>query len=167
MGAAKRMYDNSYNQRLETAALAKAYLESQKVEQEDKVQIEKQIKNGRICNVIGIFSSMVYCLLIFGLILIPLVKETTLHKTKIEISSHNQEIRALEKTKAELIKSLNAVQYLNVEEVARTQLNMVKRDESMRRPLLNVEKVSLEEAKEAFYSTDVDYMSNSDLEDFK
>ena len=167
MGAAKRMYDNSYNQRLETAALAKAYLESQKIEEKEDTKADNQIKNGRICNVIGIFSSMVYCLLIFGLILMPLVKETSLHKAKLEISSHNQEIRVLEKAKADLVKSLNAVQYLNVEEVAKTQLNMVKRDDSMRRPLLNVEKVSLEEAKEAFYSTEVDYMSNSDIEDLK
>lgn len=80
----------------------------------------------------------------------PLVTETSLHKVKLEISSHRQEIRALEKTKADLIKSLNAVQYLNVEAVAKTQLNMVKRDDSMRRPLLNVEKVSLEAAKKHF-----------------
>jgi cell division protein FtsB len=164
MGAAKRMYDNSYNQRLETEAIAKAYLESPKVEAKETVQSEKQIKNGRICNVIGIFSSMVYCLLIFALIVMPLVKETFLHKMNIEISSHRQEIKTLEKNIEDLEKSLNAVHYLNVEEIAKTELNMVQREDSMRRPLLKVEKVSLEEAKSAFYSMKIDYTSNSKLD---
>lgn len=166
MEAAKRMFDNSYNQRLETAALAKAYLETSKLKEVvlDERKIKNKVKNGRVCSVIGIFSSMMYCLIIFGMIIMPLIKETELHKVKIEISQHRSEINRLKDGIYEVKLKMDERSIVSIKEVAMTQLNLVDRDNTMSRPVLETEHFSLEAARNAYYDTTVDYMSKETLD---
>lgn len=165
MQAAKRLHDNSYDQRLETAALAKAYLDNLKVEASIDFEKEaKKLKNGKVCNVIAIFTSLTYCLMIFALILMPLIKETSIHKMKVEISSHGRVIQSLEREQEELTEALNTLNFSNIEEIATLELKMVKRNDTMKRGMVNVPYVSLEAAKNSYYNTTIDYMSKSDLD---
>lgn len=166
MGAAQRMFDNSYNQRMETAALAKAYLDNPVVE--PKVTKEekeiKRIKNGRVCSIIGILTSMAYCLLIFGILLIPLVRETKIHEMQVEISQHKKEIGRLE-NEIEYVESQidEKMEFASYEDTARIQLGMVKRDPSMVMPKEETGYVTLEEARNAFYNPTLDYMSQEEV----
>lgn len=165
MGAAKRMFDNTYNQRQETAALAKAYLETPKkqeviVKEERKI---KQIKNGRVCSVIGIVSAMGYCLAIFALLLMPLVKETELHKMQVEIFQHQKEINRLEYEIDYYSKMIDEqVDFRNYEALAREQLGMVDRESSLSVQKADVPYVTLEEARNAYYNPTIDYMSQDE-----
>ena len=163
MEAAKRMYDNSYDQRLETAALAKAYLEQKKVEEDSSLaREEKQIRAGKVCSAMAVVISLVYCLALFALILLPLIKETNIQKVNIANSSHQKEIATLSKEIYQLEEKLKISALMEIEEIAITDLKMVKRDDSIQRPYIHVPYISLEEAKKAYYETKIDYMSKGE-----
>lgn len=162
MEAAKRMYDNTYDQRLETAALAKAYLEREKGEDkevEPVVQTKRKTTN-RLCSVIGISTSLLYCLLIFGMLIMPLVKETELHRIKIEHSQYKREIARLTVLIGDAEKSYNGHSNLvDLETIATRDLGLVKRSDSMKRDIKDRDYISLDDAKASFYNTTMDYVS--------
>jgi len=163
MEAAKRIYDNSYNQRQETAALAKAYLDEQKVQPEKPAhKQEKQLKNGRVCTIIGVMSSLVYCMLIFGILIMPLVKETYVQKENIDINLLEQEIYRLNKDLAKTQGEIDKVSFATYEMYSREVLNMTYRDDTQARPVVYRPYKSLEDAKKEYYGTNIDYMSKSE-----
>lgn len=165
MAAAQRMYDNSYDQRLETAASAKAYLETAAVKAPvHTYKEERQVKNGRMCNGIAIVSSLAYCLIVFALVLLPLVHETYIHRVKIDISSHRSTIKELELKENRLKEKINSFNYINVEQVALTELNMVKREDALKRPLVTTDYITFDQAKKSYYNTKIDYMSKKNLD---
>lgn len=95
MGAAKRLYDNSYNEHLETTASAMAYLDAQKESDlETKVRRREQRReeSGFIINLMSVVGSIIYCVLILGLLLMPLIAETKVHKMKVSFSDIKNEI---------------------------------------------------------------------------
>lgn len=168
MEAAKRMYDNSYDQRLETVALAKAYLDNP-VSEHDKEQDEEKLKRrtntGRVCGVIGVVSSLIYCLVIFGLVLMPLVKETEIQRVNIENENLAYEIKMLEEEIDGVRNDIKEQKSLiNTEQIAINELGFVRRDESMGRTIKVVNEISLEDAREAFYNKSIDEMSSETLD---
>ncbi|MBN2795484.1 MAG: hypothetical protein JXR88_08775 [Clostridia bacterium] len=164
MEAAKRMFDNSYNQRLETEALAKAYLDTPKeamISVNENKRI-KQIKNGRVCSIIGIISAMGYCLMIFSLLLMPLIKETEIHKMKVEIYQHEKEIKRLTYDINVCISEIQGKTDISYYETVAKEMGMVRKDPSMSIPAKDVPYVTLEEARNAYYNPTIDYMSQDE-----
>lgn len=128
MGAAKRLYDNSYNERLETAASAMAYLDTQQTkvnETKNEMRETSDSKSSFLYNFITVIGSLVYCVLILGLILMPLIKETQLHKTKVSFSVYKTEKIELEREivalEAVLVDKINIA---NIKKRAKEELGL-------------------------------------------
>lgn len=132
MGAAKRLYDNSYIEHQETAASAVAYLAAVKNNDNNKNKKRGVIKSQSsvICSIITIVTSIIYSVLILVLILLPLIKETEIHKVKVSFSTYKSEILRLEteigNTRAEFDEK---IKLSNIEQMAREKLGLRKPDE--------------------------------------
>lgn len=128
MGAAKRLYDNSYNERLETAASAMAYLDASSqinIESKSIRREERREQSGLIINLISVISSILYCVIILGLLLMPLIAETKVHKMKVSFSDFKNEIRYLESEIIEVEAEFNdKIVLSNIKEVAMNVLGL-------------------------------------------
>lgn len=161
MEAAKRMFDNSYNQRQETAALAKAYLDKpttvEKTRAEDKEL--RRIKSGRVCSLIGILSTFIYVSAIFGLLIMPLIKETELHRMQVEIASHQSEIKRLSNDIKDIQSEIVDPTLAEAEQYAREKLGMCDLEDIISIPMVEVPFVTLEEAESVYYDPTLDLVS--------
>ncbi len=129
MGAAKRLYDNNYDQRQETVSSAMAYLDNKLPEQndnEEKQLTKTQITSNVICNLFSIAGGIIYCGLILLIIIFPLLKETEIHKEKVSFSDYKNEISRLNKEISDVdAKFAMQVQLANIEKSAR-KLGLVR-----------------------------------------
>ena len=160
MEAAKRMYDNSYNDRQETASLAKAYLNDVPKE---KTVIVSNKKGSVICNVFGIITSIVYCLVILGLLLMPLIRETQLAQLKIEEDSYKREIarleQAIEDVKYEFEQKSDMV---NIESEAKEKLGLVRKKDGKVEIVKTNRYYSLDDARDAYYNTNYEFSASDE-----
>jgi len=160
MEAAKRMYDNSYNDRQETASLAKAYLND--VPKEKTVVVSNK-KGSVICNVFGIITSIVYCLVILGLLLMPLIRETQLAQLKIEEDSYKREIarleQAIEDVKYEFEQKSDMV---NIESEAKEKLGLVRKKDGKVEIVKTNRYYSLDDARDAYYNTNYEFSASDE-----
>ncbi|MCH4890215.1 hypothetical protein EZV73_21720 [Acidaminobacter sp. JC074] len=161
MEAAKRMYDNSYSERQETASLAKAYLNDAPKEKPQAVTSKK--KGSIICNAFGIVTSIVYCLVILGLLLMPLIRETQLAQLKIEEDSYKREIarleQAIEEVKYEFEQKRDMV---NIEQEAKEKLGLVRKKDGKVETVKTSRYYSLDDARDAYYNTGYDFSASED-----
>ncbi len=160
MEAAKRMYDNSYNDRQETASLAKAYLNDVPKE---KTVIVSNKKGSVICNVFGIITSIVYCLVILGLLLMPLIRETQLAQLKIEEDSYKREIarleQAIEDVRYEFEQKSDMV---NIESEAKEKLGLVRKKDGKVEIVKSNRYYSLDDARDAYYNTNYEFSASDE-----
>jgi len=160
MEAARRMYDNSYNDRQETASLAKAYLNDVPKE---KTVIVSNKKGSVICNVFGIITSIVYCLVILGLLLMPLIRETQLAQLKIEEDSYKREIarleQAIEDVRYEFEQKSDMV---NIESEAKEKLGLVRKKDGKVEIVKSNRYYSLDDARDAYYNTNYEFSASDE-----
>lgn len=159
MEAAKRMYDNSYNQRQETASLAKAYLNdtAPKVE----TPAIKKKKGHIICNVFGIIASIGYCLIILGLLLMPLVRETQMAQLKIEENQYKIDIARLEESIRLAAEELeDKKNMMNIEQVAMEKLGLVRKSDVTFEQIKTNRYFTLNDAKDAYYNTNFEFSAS-------
>ncbi len=159
MEAAKRMYDNSYNQRLETASMAKAYLND--AVPTVKTEFVKKKAGNIICNVVGIVTSILYCMLILGLLLMPLIRETQLAKIKIEENIYKKEIVRLKQDIKDAKFALeNKKDMDNIERVAIEKLGLVKKSAGEVVTIKTNRYHSLQDAQDAYYNTNYEFSAS-------
>lgn len=154
MEAAKKIYENSYHDRLDVAVSAKAYLDHIEKEYSQPVSISRSKKNtGRLCNLFGILSSLIYCALIFMIVLYPLMKETELHKLKAAHSSYKIEVARLnseiEDAKA-LLRDQTVINH--IKQIATEELGLVSRSTGNKIEIQTDKYYTLEEARENYYN---------------
>ncbi len=161
MEAAKRMYDNSYNQRQETASMAKAYLDD--AAPRVKPEVVKKKTSNIICNVLGIITSIAYCMLILGLLLMPLIRETQLAKIKIEENIYKIEISRLNQDIEDAKLALeNKKDMDNIERVAIEKLGLVKKSAG-EIEIINTNRYhSLADARDAYYNTNYEFSTSDE-----
>lgn len=154
MEAAKKIYENSYNDRLEAAVSAKAYLDHMDNERKiSEVVINKRKNTGRLCNVIGIVSSIAYCALVLCILLYPLVKETELHRLNAAFSDYKNELRALDKDIEDARAVLSDQTVIShIEKVATEELGLIRRSTGNKIEIQTDEYFTLEEARENYYN---------------
>lgn len=158
MEAAKRMYDNSYTERQETASLAKAYLD----DAAPKVREEVRKKKGSIiCNAFGIISSILYCMVILGLLLMPLIRETQLAQLKIEENLYKKEIIRLEEAIKSVKFELEQKRDMdNIESEATIKLGLVRKKDGKVETVRTNRYYSLEDARDAYYNTNYEFSAS-------
>lgn len=151
MEAAKRMYDNSYNERQETASLARAYLNDTLPEKKPVQQ--KKVKGAFLCNCISIVVSIAYCCVVFGLLLLPLLREVQLAELKVIENSYKKEIYALETEirKAESI-IFDKSNLDEIESKTKSRYNFVEKSEGVIVTIDSADFTTLQDAKEQFYN---------------
>ncbi len=130
MGAAKRLYDNDYNDRQETVVAAKAYLDNtltKEVEVEAVVVTKKDKIRNNAQNLRSIVMSIIYFGIILALVLMPLFQETEIHRLKVGFSDYKNEINRLkeELTNVESQFAMK-VQLANIEKRAKDELGLVR-----------------------------------------
>ena len=165
MGAAKKLYDNSYIEYQETAVSAMAYLETkekelenEKLEEKNKLEVREnnQKKSYFLTSALTVIVSIFYCTIILALILIPLIKETEIQQLKVEFADYKSNINKLEIQISDLDVKFNLAENINtIEKIAIEQLGMQKPTEGQIRRISSKEFYSLNED---------DYIRNIKLE---
>lgn len=159
MEAAKRMYDNSYSERQETASLAMAYLNDNKAKPAVEEAARKR-KGNVICNLVGIVTSIIYCMVILGLLLMPLIRETQLAQLKIKEDTYKKHIEELQKEIEDTEILIKSSQNMNrVEKDAESKLGLVRKSNVEVQTIFTKEKLSLKDARDAYYNRDLNYSS--------
>lgn len=159
MEAAKRLYDNSYIERQETASLAKAYLDDAKPKVEEPVVVTK--KGNVICNVFGIVTSILYCMVILGLLLMPLIRETQLAQLKVEENMYKKEIMRLEQAIEDVKFELEQKRDMdNIEREAKEKLGLVRKKDGKVETVRTNRYYSLEDARDAYYNTNYEFSAS-------
>lgn len=124
MGAA-RLYDNSYIERQETAALAQDYLKSVEKTEVVEEKIEIKTKKYLFSNIIGITTSLLFCAVLLLSALLPLLKETQVQKMKVGFSVYKEEIRRLEKEIDKVETEIDEkIKITNIDKIAREKLGL-------------------------------------------
>jgi hypothetical protein len=166
MEAAKRMFDNSYEQRQETAALARAYLDNEAEAKPEEEVIRREKRNratGMACSLFGIVMAMVYCFVIFGILTLPLMKETELQKINVQHSTFKGEIQLLESEIQALEEKLEKeVDPTLIRQLAEDELGMIFSKDAIRKNTINVEMITLDEAREDYFRKDSNLVSEGD-----
>lgn len=166
MEAARKLYETSYDDRLETAVSAKAYLDyiDQKKEKSDEV-IKSRKKTGRLCSLIGLLSSISYCAIILALLLIPLIKETELHKLKAAESDYKNEKRFLEEEITKVESQLyDSIVLANIKKVAIEELGLISRDDAKKISIQAEKYYTLEDARNNYYNKANQWTSQNDFD---
>jgi len=162
MEAAKRMYDNSYNERQETVALAKAYLDAPKTRKTDEQETVKVKKPSFFCNALSIVMSIGYCFVILGLLLIPLIRETQLAQLKVEEYTYKIEIARLEQEITDVqFEFQNKCVIDNIETEAEEKLGLIRKKNGEEQTIRTSRYYTLEDARDAYYNTSYE-LSSSD-----
>ncbi len=162
MEAAKRMYDNSYNERQETVALAKAYLDAPKTRNIDETEILKVNRPNFFCNALSIVMSIGYCFVILALLLIPLIRETQLAQLKVEEYTYKVEIARLEQQINDVQFEFQTKQVIDhLETAAKEKLGLVRKTNGEEQTIRTSRYYTLEDARDAYYNTNYE-LSSSD-----
>lgn len=162
MEAAKRMYDNSYNERQETVALAKAYLDASKTRNVLEAETAKVNKPNFFCNALSIVMSIGYCFAILALLLIPLIRETQLAQLKVEEYTYKVEIARLEQQINDVeFEFQNKCVLDNIETEAKEKLGLIRKKNGEEQTIRTSRYYTLEDARDAYYNTNYE-LSSSD-----
>ncbi|MBI9011701.1 MAG: hypothetical protein JEZ08_05665 [Clostridiales bacterium] len=162
MEAAKRMYDNSYNERQETVALAKAYLDAPKTGKSVETETVKVSRPNFFCNALSIVMSIGYCFVILVLLLIPLIRETQLAQLKVEEYTYKVEIARLEQQIKDVqFEFQNKLVLDNLETEAKEKLGLIRKQNGEEQVIRTSRYYTLEDARDAYYNTNYE-LSSSD-----
>jgi len=160
MEAAKRMYDNSYNERQETVALAKAYLDAPKNKQ-NKLALEAKVQRPSFfCNALSIVMSIGYCFLILVLLLMPLIRETQLAQLKVEEFTYKKQIAVLDQQILDVkLEFENKCVVASIEKEATDKLGLIRKVNGEEQTIRTSRQYTLEDARNAYYNTNYELSS--------
>jgi len=160
MEAAKRMYDNSYNERQETVALAKAYLDAPKTAKRESVEVEKAKRPSFFCNALSIVMSIGYCFLILALLLMPLIRETQLAQLKVEEYTYKKQIAVLTQQISDVkFEFDNKCVVANIEKEATEKLGLIRKKNGEELVIRTNRQYTLDDARDAYYNTNYEFSS--------
>lgn len=161
MEAAKRMYDNSYNERQETVALAKAYLDAPKNKQNELTIEATTVRPNFFCNVLSIVMSIGYCFIILALLLVPLIRETQLAQLKVEEFTYKKQIAVLDQQILDVkLEFENKCVVASIEKEATEKLGLIRKVNGKEETIKTNRKYTLEDARNAYYKTNYELTSS-------
>ncbi len=139
--------------------MAKAYLND--AVPTVKTEVVRKKAGNIICNVVGIVTSILYCMLILGLLLMPLIRETQLAKIKIEENIYKKEIVRLKQDIKDAKFALeNKKDMDNIERVAIEKLGLVKKSAGEVVTIKTNRYHSLQDAQDAYYNTNYEFSAS-------